>query len=573
MGGEVSGAFEPVTHEIPMLSLDNVFDEESLSAFDARVRRGTGLSSVEYVAEPKIDGLAISLTYQDGRFAVGATRGDGERGENVTENLRTVRAIPLLLPAGAPTSLTVRGEVYMARADFERLNRDRASRGEPLFANPRNAAAGSLRQLDPRITASRKLNVFIYYLAGASGTEFETHWDALQWLRGMGFRVNHEIKLCRDIGEVLGFRDRIGSLRDRLPYEIDGIVVKVNRLDLQRELGFTARSPRWATAYKYPARQSTTVVRDIVVQVGRTGVLTPTAELDPVELSGVTVSRVTLHNEDYVRAKDVRIGDTVVIQRAGDVIPEIVRVLSERRTGAEREFHMPRTCPECGSPVVREEGEAAARCVGLSCPAVLRERIIHFASRNAMNIDGLGPSTVERVMEAGLVSDVSDIYYLTRDALMQIDRMGEKSADNLLAQIEASKSNPLARLIFALGIRHVGENVAKLLAGHFRSMDALASAGVGDLTAVETIGEKIARSVVSFFSSDSNRATIRRLVQAGVRMSDEEPARTAQKAAPEFAGKTFVFTGALSGFTRSEAETLVERLGGRAASCSRWKLT
>jgi len=568
VGGEVATSFEPVVHEIPMLSLDNVFSEELLRAFDARVRRATGRTSVEYVAEPKIDGLAISLTYQHGRLSVGATRGDGERGENVTANLRTIRSIPLILPDGAPESLAVRGEVYMRKPDFVRLNEEREERGEPVFANPRNAAAGSLRQQDPRVTALRNLDAFFYYLPLSEQLDAHTHWEALERMRNLGFRVNDKITLCSDIEQVIAFVREMAGMRESLPYEIDGAVVKVNRFDLQRDLGFTARSPRWAAAYKYPAQQAETTVRDIVVQVGRTGVLTPTAEFEPVDVGGVTVSRASLHNQDYVQAKDIRIGDKVIIQRAGDVIPEVVKVLTERRTGEEREFVMPATCPECGSEVVREAGEAATRCVNLSCPARIREGLIHFASRDAMDIDGMGPSTVERLLAAGLVRDVADIYTLTREQLEGLERMGKKSAANLATAIDKSKANPLYRVIFALGIRHVGESMAKLLAGHFHSMDSLARATHADLLSVPTVGAAIADSVVSFFGSQENRAAIRRLAEAGVRMADEAPARSEAPGVDrsEFQGRSFVFTGALKRFTRQRAEEIAELLGGRAAS-------
>ena len=568
VGGEVSTSFEPVVHELPMLSLDNVFNDDLLRAFDARVRRATGLGSVEYVAEPKIDGLAISLTYQHRRLSVGATRGDGERGENVTANLRTIRSIPLVLPDHAPESLTVRGEVYMRKPDFARLNEEREERGEAVFANPRNAAAGSLRQQDPRVTALRKLDAFFYYLPMSEQLDANTHWEALESMRNLGFRVNDKITLCSDIEQVIAFIREIAEMRKSLPYEIDGAVVKVNRFDLQRDLGFTSRSPRWATAYKYPAEQAETTVRDIVVKVGRTGVLTPTAEFEPADVGGVTVSRASLHNQDYVRGKDIRIGDRVIIQRAGDVIPEVVRVLTERRTGREQEFVMPAACPECGSEVAREAGEAATRCVNLSCPARIREGLIHFASRDAMNIDGLGPSTVERLLAAGLVHDVADIYSLTREQLEGLERMGEKSAANLAAAIDKSRTNPLYRVIFALGIRHVGENVAKLLAGYFGSMDALASATHADLLEVPTVGAAIADSVVAFFESEGNRAAILRLADAGVRMADEAPARSEAPGIDrsEFEGRTFVFTGTLERFTRQRAQEMVELLGGHASS-------
>jgi DNA ligase (NAD+) len=418
------------------------------------------------------------------------------------------------------------------------------------------------------VTASRKLDAFFYYLPIGEQLGARTHREALERMRSLGFRVNDRITSCRDIEQVVEFIREIAGMRQSLPYEIDGAVVKVNRFDLQRDLGFTARSPRWAAAYKYPAQQAQTTVRDIVVQVGRTGVLTPTAEFEPVDVGGVTVSRASLHNQDYVQAKDIRIGDSVIIQRAGDVIPEVVRVLTERRTGAEREFVMPTACPDCRSEVVREAGEAATRCVNLSCPARIREGLIHFASRDAMDIDGMGPSTVERLLAAGLVRDVADIYSLTREQLERLERMGEKSAANLAAAIETSKANPLYRVIFALGIRHVGENVAKLLAAHFRSMDALAHAAHADLLEVPTIGAAIADSVVAFFESEQNRTTIRRLAEAGVRIADEAPVESDAPGVDrsEFQGKSFVFTGALKRFTRQRAEEIAELLGGRAAS-------
>lgn len=567
VGGAVAEGFSEVVHAIPMLSLDNAFSGEELEAFDARVRRATGADVVEYVVEPKIDGLGISLTYVNGRLSVGATRGDGTVGENITANLRTVRAIPLRLREGAPPQLDVRGEVYMAKEDFVRLNQARAEAGEPVFANPRNAAAGSLRQLDPSVTAKRRLAAFFYYVPLPEQVEASTHWDALEALRALGFPVNPLIKRCMGIREAIEAARQLEERRPSLPYEIDGMVVKVNRLDLQARLGFTSRSPRWAVALKYPAQQGVTRIIDIVVQVGRTGVLTPTAQFEPVQVGGVTVSRASLHNIDYIRAKDIRIGDRVVIQRAGDVIPEVVRVIAEERDGTEREFVMPSVCPACNSEVVRPEGEAATRCVNFACPARLREGLVHFASRDAMNIDGLGPSMVERLVDAGLVRDVADIYYLTAEQLTTLERVGPRSAANLVAAIEASKSNPVYRLIFALGIRHVGENMAKLLAKEFLSIDRLAAAERDELLAVPTVGPAIADSVVEFFRNRQNLDALARLRQAGVRMADEPPVIGAVRAhESRFAGKTFVFTGALSKFKRSEAEAIVEELGGKASS-------
>ncbi len=574
VGGAVAEGFAPVVHEFAMLSLDNAFNPGELEAFDARVRKGlagaagAGGSYVPgYVVEPKIDGLGISLSYVRGRLDVGATRGDGTVGENITANLRTVRSIPLSLAEDAPDQLTVRGEVFMPKADFARLNAERAEAGEAEFANPRNAAAGSLRQFDPTVTSRRRLGAFFYYVPQPTQLGVATHWDALQALKQLGFPVNGLIRKCRGIAEVIAAAEELAQARAGLPYEIDGMVVKLDDLELQARLGFTSHSPRWAIALKYPAQQAVTRLRDIVVQVGRTGVLTPTAQFEPVVVGGVTVSRASLHNIDYIRAKDIRIGDKVIIQRAGDVIPEVVNVLVEERDGTEREFVMPDRCPECGSDAVREEGEAATRCVNFACPARLREGLIHFASRDAMDIEGMGPAAVERLLGAGLVRDVADIYYLTAEQLMTLDRMGERSAAKLAAAVERSKSNPLHRLVFAMGIRHVGENMAKILAAEFGSMDALASADEGRLLEVPTVGPAIAESVADFFKTEQNRAALRRLAEAGVAMGMGAAVEgVGAPAAAEFAGKTFVFTGTLSKLKRDRAEKIVEGLGGKAGS-------
>ncbi|HHV62328.1 MAG TPA: NAD-dependent DNA ligase LigA [Firmicutes bacterium] len=563
VGGRPVEGFAPVAHRVPMLSLANAYSFEELRAFDARVRRflGAAAHNLEYVTELKIDGLAVSLIYEKGRFVQGATRGDGEVGEDVTHNLRTIRSIPMKLRGGKELTLDVRGEVYMIKREFEKLNEERRRAGEPLFANPRNAAAGSLRQLDPGITASRPLDIFLYAIGYSPDREFHTHMEVLETLKSLGFRVNPHIRLCRDIDEVIEYCERWGERREELDYEIDGIVVKVNSLSLQEALGATAKSPRWAIAYKFPAKQGTTVVKDIKVQVGRTGALTPLAILEPIELAGSVVSRATLHNEDMIRSKDIRIGDTVIVQKAGDVIPEVVKVVKERRTGNEREFVMPSKCPECGSDVVRLEGEAVARCVGVRCPAQLREGVLHFASRDAMDIEGMGPAVVTQLLDRGLVRDFADIYYLRFDDIVGLERMGKKSAQNLLNAIEASKDRGLARVVYALGIRHVGENIARVLAEKFGDMENIMRASKEELTAIPEIGPRIAESVVAFMSQEANRGVIRRLREAGVRMAED---RAGAGDLP-LSGKTFVLTGALEHFTRGEAEEMIRRLGGRTS--------
>lgn len=564
--------FATVRHRTPMMSLANAFGRDDLEAFDARVRKALGVESVEYVAELKIDGVAISLSYQEGRFVRGATRGDGEQGEDVTQNLRTIQSVPLRLRR--PVTIDVRGEVFMSRADFEALNRRRAEEGLPLFANPRNSSAGSLRQLDPRVTAERPLDVFCYGIgyfeipgaasagAGWAASGAATHMEALELLKELGFKVNPHAQRCRDIGEVIEYCERWTSLRSSLPYEIDGVVIKVNRLDYHDQLGATAKSPRWAIAYKFPAEQVTTVVRNIIVNVGRTGAVTPMAILDPVRVAGTTVSRATLHNEDYIRQKDIRIGDTVVIQKAGDIIPEVVRVVESKRTGAEIPFEMPKVCPDCGGAVVRPEGEAVARCVNASCPAQLVEGIVHFASRDAMDVNGLGDKLAEALVRNGLVKSVADLYSLTKEQLVGLERMGQKSAENLLAALEASKERGLARVLYALGIRHVGEGTAAELAAHFGSIDALARASVDELVAVPEIGEKIAHSIAQYFAEPRNLAVVEALKAAGVKMTEEAPAVAGDR---PLEGKRFVITGTLSSMSRQEAEAAIKRLGGAAS--------
>jgi DNA ligase (NAD+) len=558
-----------------MLSLSNVFGDEDLQAFDQRVKRMLVLdpeSAVEYVAELKIDGLAISLTYENGRFVRGATRGDGFAGEDITTNLRTVKTIPLALirpPAASgtlfdtsefPSVMEVRGEVFMHHEELARINRQREENGEPSFANPRNAAAGSVRQLDSSVTARRNLDIFVYGLGYVEGVDFKTHFEALQMFKSWGFKTNPNTRVCRNIDEVREFISEWGEKRETLPYDIDGVVVKVNSLDLQNRLGFVARSPRWATAFKYPARQETTVIKDIFVGVGRTGALTPVAIMEPVEVGGVTVSRATLHNEDEIRRKDIRIGDTVLIQRAGDVIPEVVQVIVDKRTGNERPFVMPDKCPVCGGDVDRPEGEAVARCVNIACPAQIKERIVHFTSRNALNMEGVGPAHVDQLADLGLVRDPADLFFLTKEQLMTLERMGEKLASKIIDSIQASKNTTLPKLIYGLGIRHVGEHVGQVLAEQFRSIEGLERASEEELSATPEIGPVIAESIAGFFKEPHNRRVIDKLREAGV-----APRLQEIEVKTGIAGKTFVFTGTMQSMKREEAEEKVRLLGGRAS--------
>lgn len=581
VGAAPAAAFESYTHRMPMLSLQNAFGIDELEAFDQRVKRMLAMpadAGIEYVAELKIDGLAISLTYENGLFVRGATRGDGYSGEDITTNLRTVKAIPLRLmetrsetPPGPsperrggiaiPEFIEVRGEVYMLHEEFRRINLEREQAGESSFANPRNAAAGSVRQLDSTITAKRNLDIFVYGVGQVQGVEFSTHWETLQALRSWGFKVNPNVRQCASIEEIRGYIAEWTEKRETLGYDIDGIVTKVNSIELQERLGYVARSPRWAIAYKFAPMQETTVIRDIIVQVGRTGALTPVADMDPVEVGGVTVSRATLHNEDEIQRKDVRIGDTVVIQRAGDVIPEVVQVIKEKRTGAEKPFKMPEKCPVCGGGVERLEGEAVARCVNLACPAQVKERIVHFTSRNALKIEGVGPAQVDQLVERGLVRDPADLYSLKMEDLLTLERMGEKLASNTLSAIEGSKHPALSRLIYGLGIRHVGEHVAQVLADHFGSLEAIEKASEEELACVPEIGPVIAESIAGFFAEEHNRRILEKLRRAGV-----IPKAGKRAEGGLFEGKTFVFTGTLKSSTREEAEETVRRLGGRAAS-------
>lgn len=565
VGGRASSQFTEVRHLEPLLSLGNVFSAEELRAFDERVRGGLPAGSkVEYVMEPKIDGLACSLIYENGKLVRAATRGDGVVGENVTANVRTIRSIPLTLkvPEGeaVPELLDVRGEVYMPRQAFMRLNEQRAERGESEFANPRNAAAGSLRQLDPQVTASRSLSFFAYYLVGEGAQP--KHSESLALLARYGFKVSENYKVVENIDEAIKYIGDFNELRQGLSYDTDGAVIKVNDVYQQRILGATGKDPRWATAYKYPPEQAETTLEDIDWRVGRTGVLTPTAVLTPVKLSGSVISRATLHNEDFIRAKDIRIGDRVIINKAGEIIPEVLRVVVEKRTGDEKEVEVPNVCPECGWRVERQGEEAAIRCTNPHCPALGREGLIHFVSRDAMNIDGCGPSVINALLDAGLVRDAADLYSLRKDDLLKLERMGEKSADNLLAALSESKKNELDKLLFALGIRHVGAKVARILATEFGSMEKLQQAQPEELAQIRDIGDKIAESAVTWLNVPANIDLVERLAAAGLTMTFTPPA--SQEDNPFF-GKTLVFTGTMPTLGRAEAKTMAQDVGAKVS--------
>lgn len=565
VGGRASLQFTEVRHLEPLLSLGNVFSAEELRAFDERVRSGLPAGSkVEYVMEPKIDGLACSLIYENGKLVRAATRGDGVVGENVTANVRTIRSIPLTLkvPEGeaVPELLDVRGEVYMPRQAFMRLNEQRAERGESEFANPRNAAAGSLRQLDPQVTASRSLSFFAYYLVGEGAQP--KHSESLALLARYGFKVSENYKVVENIDEAIKYIGDFNELRQGLSYDTDGAVIKVNDVYQQRILGATGKDPRWATAYKYPPEQAETTLEDIDWRVGRTGVLTPTAVLTPVKLSGSVISRATLHNEDFIRAKDIRIGDRVIINKAGEIIPEVLRVVVEKRTGDEKEVEIPSVCPECGWRVERQGEEAAIRCTNPHCPALGREGLIHFVSRDAMNIDGCGPSVINALLDAGLVRDAADLYSLRKEDLLKLERMGEKSADNLLAALDESKKNELDKLLFALGIRHVGAKVARILATEFGSMEKLQQAQPEELAHIRDIGDKIAESAVTWLNVPANIDLVERLSAAGLTMTFTPPA--SQEDNPFF-GKTLVFTGTMPTLGRAEAKTMAQDVGAKVS--------
>lgn len=563
IGGEILTMFSKVQHATPMLSLGNAFDEQDLRDFDRRVRQGVG-ENVAYVCELKIDGLAVSLIYEDGMFIRGATRGDGTTGEDITSNLRTIRSLPIRLKD--PVSLEVRGEAFMPKKSFEKLNKAKLEREEEPFANPRNAAAGSLRQLDPKIAASRSLDVFLYGIADVGNTGIESHSEGLDYLEKLGFKTNKERRKVADIEGVIEYVNGWVEKRPNLPYDIDGIVIKVDSFDQQAELGTTAKSPRWAIAFKFPAEEVVTTLKDIELSVGRTGVVTPTAILEPVQVAGTTVGRASLHNEDLIREKDIKIGDKVVVKKAGDIIPEVVNVLAEQRTGDEVEFHMPTHCPECESELVRIEGEVALRCINPKCPAQIREGLIHFVSRDAMNIDGLGERVVSQLFAEQLIKDVADIYKLTREQLLALERMGEKSVNNLLSAIEASKANSLEKLLFGLGIRLVGAKAAKTLAQEFGTMDQLMEASRDQLTAINEIGDKMADSVVMYFDNDEVKELVSELKAVGVNMEYKGPRKvSAEDSDSFFAGKTVVLTGKLEQMGRNEAKEKIEALGGNVA--------
>jgi DNA ligase (NAD+) len=565
VGGKPAEGFEQYVHRRPMLSLDNSYNIEDLRAFDERCRKLADGRGFEYVAELKIDGLSIAVHYDDGLLVRGVTRGDGRVGEDVTQNVRTIRSVPLRLKVGEGGEVEVRGEAYLSRKRFERINLEREEADEPKFANPRNAAAGTIRQLDPKVVARRRLDLFAYDVLRGERKPFPTHWEALDWLERAGFTVNPHRAKCSSIEEVIEFCNRMEAERDNLEYEIDGVVVKVNSTALQDEFGATTKAPRWAIAYKYPARQATTRVEDIIVQVGRTGALTPVAILTPVQLAGTVVSRATLHNEDEIKRLGVKIGDWVNIEKSGEIIPKVLSVVVSRRTGEEKSFRFPKKCPVCGGVVSRPEGEVVARCVAADCPAQLKGRLLHFASRRAMRIEGLGDALAEQLVQKKMVRDVADLYNLKLEEVAALERMAEKSASNLLAQIEASKQRDLPQLVYGLGIRHVGERTAMLLARHFRTLERLAAATVEEIDDIHEIGLTVAESARDWFDDEGNLDLTRRLREAGVRTEIAGGAVGAE-ADEAFEGKQFVLTGRLETLTRDEARSLIEARGGRVTS-------
>jgi DNA ligase (NAD+) len=567
VGGEPREELGLVDHPSPMLSLKAVYDEEDVRNFDENCREELGLETVEYVAEPKYDGLAVELIYEGGRLSVASTRGDGNTGEDVTANVRTINEVPLVLLSqdgvSVPDRLVARGEIYMRKDEFKELNRRRADAGERQFANPRNAAAGSVRQLAPNVTARRPLHIFFYDIAQPNGRAFETQWEILQTLPKWGLKVNTDrARLCSGVEETFRYHADMAEVRDDLPYEIDGVVYKVNQLADQEKLGVRTRDPRWALAYKFEPRRATTTVKDIEVQVGRTGKLTPVAVLEPVHIGGVEVSRASLHNQSEIERKDIRIGDAVLVERAGDVIPQVVKSIKEERDGAEEKFHMPDQCPVCGSEVVMSEDKKQTRCTNMNCPAQLRERVTHFASREAMDIDGLGEKRAEQLIDAGLVKRLSSLYELSKDDLLSLERFADKSAENLLREIEDSKEQTLPRFLYALGIPLVGEHMTRVLATHFKSLGDLMQASEEELQKIDEIGPQVARSIVTFFAEDENRQVIQEIREADLALGNPY----AEEEAQPLEGLTFVFTGSLERWTRDEVKRFVEQLGGRATS-------
>ncbi len=567
VGGEPRDELGLVDHPSPMLSLRAVYDENEVRHFDETCRRELGEDIIEYVAEPKYDGLAVELIYENGHISQAATRGDGETGEDITANIKTIKEVPLVLLSQSetpyPDRLVVRGEVYMRQDEFNALNRRRADAGESQFANPRNAAAGSLRQLDPNVTAARPLHIFFYEVAQCSGCDFETHWAGLQTLPQWGLKVNSEqSRLCSGIAELLEYHEEMAKKRDELSYEIDGVVYKVNRLSAQEKLGVRQRDPRWALAYKFEPRRATTTIKEIKVQVGRNGTLTPVAILEPVHIGGVEVSRASLHNQSEIERKDIRLGDTVLVERAGDVIPQVVKPVKEERDGTEQVFHMPDRCPVCGTEVMISEDKKTARCPNINCPAQLRERIIHFASRSAMDIEGLGEKVAEQFIKSGRVQSLSDLYQLAKADLLSLERFAEKPAENLLREIDESKVQTLPRFLYALGIPQVGEHMAQVLARHFETLADLRRASAEDLQQIDEIGPEVAHSITTFFAEDKNREVIQELWEAGLSLHNPY----AREEAQPLKGLTFVFTGSLERWTRDEVKGRVEQLGGRATS-------
>ncbi len=563
VGGHVKEGFEKVTHEVPLQSLQDIFSLEEIDEFDERIHKKAeenGIKEVKYVIETKIDGLSAAIEYKQGKFVRGATRGNGLVGEDVTQNLKTIKTIPMEI--NDKIDITVRGEVFISKNDFEKMNQEREENEEELFANARNAAAGSLRQLDSKITATRPLDIYIFNVQKIEGKEFNSHFEELEYLHNLGFNVNPVRIECKTLKEIKKAIEKIGEMREKLTFGIDGAVIKVDDLKFREILGTTAKTPRWAIAYKYPPEQKETIVKDITCQVGRTGVITPMAILEPVKVAGSTISKTTLHNEDFIKEKDIKIGDTVVIQKAGDVIPEIVKVVKEKRTGEEKEFEIPRICPVCGAEAIREEGEAAIRCTGIECPAKLFRNLVHFVSREAMNIDGLGENIIGQLLERELIHNIADIYTLEFEDIASLKKNGKKFAQNLIDSINKSKENDLYRLITALGIRHVGGKASKILAKKYKTIDNLANASYDELSEINDIGEVMANSIREFFLQDQTIDLIKKLKEAGVNTKAIVEENTDNR----LEGKTFVLTGSLEKYTRKQAEDIIEKFGGKTSS-------